>query len=69
MKDNEKNNISQNDNDEKIDIEKSVFLTAKELNKLREEENERKQQEIERQYAQHEKEKREAYERRYTTRG
>jgi hypothetical protein len=62
MKDNEKNNISQNDNDEKIDIEKSVFLTAKELNKLREEENKRKQQEIERQYAQHEKEKREAYE-------
>ncbi|MBO4493195.1 MAG: hypothetical protein J5724_02295 [Ruminococcus sp.] len=62
MKDNEKNNISENDIDEKLDIEKSVFLTAKELNKLREEENERKQQEIERQYAQHEKEKREAYE-------
>ena len=62
MKDNKKNNIPEHDIDEKLDIEKSVFLTAKELNKLREEENERKQQEIERQYAQHEKEKREAYE-------
>ena len=62
MKD-KKINQPQPDNDEKLDIKKSVFQVNRELQKQRQEELEAQQAELERQYAQHEKEKREAYER------
>lgn len=51
-----------NDNDEKLDITKSVFQVNRELQKQRQKELEEKQAELERQHAQREKEKRESYE-------
>lgn len=57
-----KNNQPQPDNDEKLDIKKSIFQVNKELQKQREAEQEAMQAEIERKHAQREKEKREAYE-------
>ena len=63
MKDKDtKNNLSQSDSDEKLDIKKSVFQVNKEMMQQRQAELEAQQAEIERQHAQREKEKREAYE-------
>lgn len=53
----------QNDNDDIINVTKSVFQTAKEAHLKQLEEQELKQRELERQYAENEKKKREAYER------
>ncbi|WP_028516991.1 hypothetical protein [Ruminococcus flavefaciens] len=61
MKDNQ-NNRPLTDDDEKLDIQKSVFQVNKEMQQKRQEELEAKQAELERQYAQREKEKQEAYE-------
>ncbi len=61
MKDNQ-NNKPISDDDEKLDIKKSVFQVNKEMQQKRQEELEAKQAELERQYAQREKEKQEAYE-------
>ncbi len=64
MKYKENNRVPEADsNDEKLDIQKSVFQVNKEMRKQREEELEKQQQEIERQHAEREKQKREAYER------
>lgn len=48
--------------DKKIEINQSIFKTNKEIRKKREEEQAKKEQEIAEQYAQREKEKQEAYE-------
>ncbi len=61
MKDNQ-NNKPISDDDEKLDIKKSVFQVNREMQQKRQEELEAQQAELERQYAQREKEKREAYE-------
>lgn len=61
MKDNQ-NNKPISDDDEKLDIKKSVFQVNKEMQQKRQEELEAKQAELERQHAQREKEKQEAYE-------
>jgi galactokinase len=61
----EKDNSTENtapEKDEKIEINKSVFKVNKELRKQREEEQAKKEQEIAEKYAQREKEKKEAYE-------
>lgn len=49
--------------DDKIDVTKSVFQTAKEAHQKQLEEQELMQKELERQYAENEKKKREAYDR------
>lgn len=61
MKDNQ-NNKPISDDDEKLDIKKSVFQVNKEMQQKRQEELEAKQEELRRQHAQREKEKQEAYE-------
>lgn len=60
---NDKNNNKPiSDDDEKLDIKKSVFQVNKEMQQKRQEELEAQQAELERQYAKREKEKQEAYE-------
>ena len=61
MKDNQ-NNKPLTDDDEKLDIQKSVFQVNKEMHQKRQEELEARQEELRRQHAQREKEKQEAYE-------
>ena len=63
MKEKEKNTTkAAPDNDEKLEINKSLFQVNKDLRKQREAELEAQQREAERRYAEKEKQKREAYE-------
>lgn len=63
MKDKDKKkNHRPEDDDVKLDIQKSVFQVNRELQKQQQEELEAKQLELEREHARREKEKREAYE-------
>ena len=62
MKDKEKNTESVSKHDDKVEINKSFFKVNKELRQKQEEEQAKKEQMIAEQYAQREKEKQEAYE-------
>ncbi|MCR4639696.1 hypothetical protein [Ruminococcus sp.] len=62
MKEKEKNIENTSEQNDKIVMDKSVFKVNKELRKKQEEEQAKKEQEIAEKYAQREKEKQEAYE-------
>lgn len=64
MKEKDNKEVPQTDDDEKIHVSQSVFQTARDIQQKQLEEMQQKQLELEKQHAEREKKKREAYERR-----